>query len=286
MKKNIIFILLLLALPSCHNLAKKQLRSQEPITVYSHGYLCNKWVAHLFHTSIKRPNKICPHAFIIGPMKSFNYNDFANPMASHLGQDKDIKRLHEACKAHEQVILVGTSRGASAIINYLGVYKPTNVIAAVVESPFDHLDNIAENLIATRKIFKCMFNKRNKKDLKEKIRKTFFRNYKEDGIQPIHTAAHIPKEIPVLLISSDQDTLIPAWSTKNIYDSLRQSGHKKTHLLACKNGVHGKILWSKDGKTMRNVVHAFYKQHNVPHYEPWAQEGYIHFMQCQDTLKK
>lgn len=281
MKKSFLFVILLSLLSGCQNKAKRELRFQKPTTVYSHGYVCNKWIGYILHTSIKRPNKICRNAFIIGPIKSFNYSDWANPLVSHLGQDQDIKKLHKACAPYKNVILFGTSRGASTIINYLATYKPTNIIGAVVESPFDHLENVAENLIANNRFFKWLFKNRDKEKLKDKIRRTFFKNYKKDGIQPIIVAFEVPKEIPILLISSDEDTLIPAKNTKNIYDSLRQSGHQKAYLLSCKKGRHGRILWGQEGKIMRNVIHAFYKHHNIPHHEPWALEGYTDFMQCQ-----
>jgi len=259
---------------------KNQINDQEPITIYSHGCLCNKLIAKIFHTSIQRRNKICPNAFMIGPMKSFNYSDYLNPFSTYLAQENDVKRLHQACAPYKKVILVGVSRGASTIINYLGNYKPTNIIAAVIESPFDHFDNILEHVMATHIIYKRIINNNNKQKVKRRLLRVFCRNYKYNGLHPIDAAPNISKDIPLLIISSDQDKLIPAWSTKNIYDALTQAGHKKSYLLACKNGSHGLISWGKDGALMRNVIHAFYKHHDIPHHEPWAQEGYEEFMKC------
>ncbi|MCX5921996.1 MAG: hypothetical protein NTX86_01580 [Candidatus Dependentiae bacterium] len=281
-----LLLILALALPSCRKPVKAEQRQEEVVTVYSHGYVCNKLIAHVFHTSLKHPNKLCANAFMIGTMHSFNYSDYLNPLSTYLGQRSDIKRLHKACKDHKKVILVGVSRGASTIINYLGTYKPTNIIAAIVESPFDNFENVAENFMATSRVFKRVVTPKNKEKIKHFCRRLLFRNYRPNETQPINVAPDVPKDIPLLLISSDQDTLIPAQSTKNIYDVLRKSGHTKAYLLPCKIGSHGRILWGQEGQMFRNVVHAFYKHHNVPHHEPWAQKGYADFMQCSGVVEK
>ena len=250
--------------------------NEEPITIYSHGLLCNKFVAHLFHIlTPDHTNRWCPEAFITGPIKSFNYNDCVMPLLSYFGQDDDIKRLHKACKNHKKVILVGTSRGASAIINYLGTYKPTNIIAAVLESPYDNTEKIAEYYLNS--IFKNYLSASNKKRFKDILNILFFINYKHDALQPEFLAQHISHTIPLLLIASEEDVIIPHWSTKNLYDALLAAGHPKTYLLTCRHGKHGLISWGKEGKKLKEAVHAFYHQHNIPHHPEWAQGGYDHF---------
>jgi len=121
---------------------------EEPVIIYSHGSLCNKWIPSLFHRTIERSNILCSNAFILGPMKTFNYQDYIIPFLSCMGQDDDIKRLHEACKDHKQVILIGSSRGAAAIINYLGIYQPTNIIGAVIESTFDIYEYVFDKMLS------------------------------------------------------------------------------------------------------------------------------------------
>jgi len=271
--------LLALILAGCHKPGNQHSVEQEtdhvhgPITIYSHGYMCNKEFARFFHNCLEKPNKINPNAFILGKMIAFNYGDYKNPFLCRLGQGDDIERLHNACKDHENVIIVGTSRGASTIINYLGTYKPTNILAAVLESPFDHANNVANNLLSK-------FSIKDKEGLINTVRPFLFRNYDPDGIQPIKVAADVSKDIPILLICSKSDGLIPDSSTANLYKVLKDSGHPHVYLLTCKYGSHGRILWSKDGALFKNVVHAFYKHHNLPHHEPWAQEGFEQFQQC------
>jgi len=273
-KPLVLFCVMTLSTTECRQETKKQQESDnEIVTVYSHGYMCNKWFAKFFHTDIKHPNKANPHAFILGHMESFNYADWFNPFLCRLGQGDDIERLHEACKKHAKVIIVGTSRGAAAIANYLGTYKPTNIMGVVLESPFDDGNNVADNVMA-----QCPIT--DKEGAKKTMTQLFFSNYDPAGMQPIKAAPHINTQIPMLIICSESDGLIPASSTINLYNALRASGHTRVHLLVCKYGSHGRILWSKDGKTFKNVVHAFYKQYNLPYHELWAQEGLERFQEC------
>ncbi|MCX5922009.1 MAG: hypothetical protein NTX86_01645 [Candidatus Dependentiae bacterium] len=247
----------------------------EPITVYSHGYLCNKFFSKLLHASSEYGNKFCANAFITGPMKSFNYSDCLIPILTYFGQDGDVERLHHACKDHKKVILVGVSRGASTIINYLGLCKPNNIIAAVLESPYDHTEKIGDYFLDV--IFKSIMSEYGKNKFK-KFLQLFFVNYKHNGIQPICLTAHIPHTIPLLFISSEHDGIIPSWSTKNLYDALREAGHQNAYLLSCQHGAHGRIIWGKDGKKFRNIVHAFYRHHKIPHQDSWAAEGQSQFL--------
>jgi pimeloyl-ACP methyl ester carboxylesterase len=244
----------------------------QPVTVYSHGALCNKFVAHVFHTDPHKQNRLCPNAFITGQLHSFNYRDWLVPFLTCWGQENDVERLHAACKEHEQVILVGSSRGAATIINYLGSYKPTNIVAAVVESPYDHVENIVDYWLQT--IFVTSVTQTRIKNL---LRRIFF-NYEQHGLHPMACVAQVAHAIPVLMISSEQDSIIPAWSTQRLHQQLRSAGHPHAYLLACSRGRHGLIAWGADGARMRNVIHAFYRYHGLPHHETWAHEGNLTFL--------
>lgn len=246
----------------------------QPVTIYSHGYMCNKYTAKVFHRTVESGNWWNSSAHIIGPLVSFNYCDSSNPLLTNLGQEDDIERLHLACKNYNKVVLAGTSRGAATIVNYLATHKPTNIIGVVLESPFDHIDNVAQYVLSNLKI-------KNVKNTQNMIQSFWFRNVDPNGIQPIKVAHDIPKEIPILFICTKGDSLIHHSSTANIYDAIKKAGHTNAHLLTCDHGAHGMIMWSKDGKLFRNVVHAFYKHYNLPCHETWAQYGLDRFVQCQ-----
>lgn len=247
----------------------------KPLTIYSHGLLCNKWVGGLHHcdSSIHSPN-----AFIQGPMVSFSYKDWLSPFSTCVGQEDDLEQLHSVCKNHTHIIAAGCSRGAGAIISYLGIYKPTNILGAVIESPFDHTSNVIHYIADQINIHKQSFI--------DKITGLLAPNHKPDGIQPIDHVSDISKDIPLLFICSTKDRVIPLPCCINLYKKAIESGHTKVHILITQHGAHGLITISSDGTMMRNVIHAFYKEYGLPHNEQWAHAGKERFKQCQPTVEE
>lgn len=236
-----------------------QTQADKPVTIYCHGLGGNKKEAQYFHIQYGYQN-----AFIQGACESFDFKDVSNPNSSCLGQDVDIAYLHEVCKKYQHVQLFGISRGASTILNYAGLYQPSNIETMVLESPFDDVQTIIQRLTGAKSSDTSMYP-----------------NYDPQGIQPIKMVDKMPKNIPILIICSKQDTLIPVSSSANVYKKLRQTGHDKAHLLVVDHGVHANILNGKDGATVRNVIHAFFRAYNQPHNLQWANLGQDRFATCQ-----
>lgn len=251
-----------------------QITGDEPRTIYSHGLLCNKWVGGLVHCDnlIRSPN-----AFIKGPMISFHYRDWLSPLSTCVAQEDDLEQLHGICQKHTNVILVGCSRGAGAIINYLGMQKPNNVIGAVIESPFDDTRNVINYLAKQMNI--------HKKSTIDAISTKLAPNHKQDGIQPKDHVANICHEIPLLFICTTKDRIIPFESCIELYKASSKAGHSRAHLLIAQHGAHGQIINSTDGSMMRNVIHAFYQKYDLPHDPEWAREGAMRFAECQPTVE-
>lgn len=243
------------------------------VTVFAHGLGANKTTAAFYQSALSN------HGFIDGNLEVFNFQDYKNMFTSCLAQDDDIHTLDNACKKYRHAILVGVSRGAATITNYLGVMQPHNIAAAVVDSPFDMVDTVKDN-VSSRAGWIPGVN-----IAMQHIGNTIFSGYNPDGMQPITSAPHIPHTIPVLLVCSKKDDLIPHTSSVNLYKAMRNAGHPNVHLLILDHGQHGFTLWGQDGYLYRNVVHAFYKKHNLPHRAAWAQDGQQYFALCQPSLE-
>ena len=209
-----------------------------------------------------------------------------NRLQTSMAQDNEIKRLAEvfysSCNTG-QVILVGVSRGASAIINFMGFCDPHNVSALVLESPFDCIDSIAQKMIhetrwgcvpGIRSIFHNLFS-------------FVFCKYNPHGVRPIDTATHIRKDLPILIICCTNDKLVPVWSSINLYIQLRESGHEHAYLLIMPEGVHGRLIRDPDYQYWyQNVTHAFYKKYGLPHNPEFAKSGTFLFETlCQPPVQ-
>jgi hypothetical protein len=110
--------------------------------------------------------------------------------------------------------------------------------------------------------------------------------HKEQGEHPIDNVTNIRPDLPILFICTESDAIVPYNSTVNLYKKLCKSGHKHVYLLKFKTGKHGKLLWTENGVTFRDVVHAFYAKYQLPHNPKFAQNGkYILELECQPTIE-
>ena len=238
--------------------------NQDIMTIFAHGMKSSAKAGLHRHVHSQRPG-----AFIQGPLTTFDFKDTVQASSASFGQEDDVHKLEETCNAYpeQRKILVGSSRGASTCINYLGSKHAPDIGAAVVESPFASLETLISPQL--KPIFKWLFP-----------------HYKPHGLQPINTAPTIAKHTPIFIFCSKDDEVIPVAQTIELYNALRASGHTKTHLMIVDSGSHAKILGNKDGQRVRNTIHAFYKEYNIPHNEAWATEGQESFKQTNPTQEQ
>lgn len=261
----------------------------DTIYLFSHGIADSQKQA-LHYIESKNPAK--PY-IIKGPVVSFNYPDAyeglikINRLQTSLAQDNEVLALARTyfAKAKDalKTILVGVSRGASAIINFIALYYTQNVSALVLESPFDCIENVIHELIHTTKLGWIPGMKKNSLSIASLV----FCKYKPNGIRPIDLCTHIHKDLPILIICSQEDRLVPFWSSLNIYCALRESGHTNTYILILPHGRHAQLIHHPtQGNIYQQVVHAFYKKFNLPHDPILAQQGELLFSKCQPEIEQ
>ncbi len=95
---------------------------------------------------------------------------------------------------------------------------------------------------------------------------------------------NISKDIPILIICSKEDQLVPLSSSINVYKKLIASGHKHTYIFVTDYGRHAKILRGADGEKYQYVVNAFYKKYNLPYCSTSAAKGEDLLALCQPTF--
>jgi len=242
----------------------KTTSNNKVVTVASHGLGANKEQTFGYHTQSGNPN-----AFIEGRLETFDYDDVHNPNSSCLGQEADINKLHENTQKHKDCNLFGWSRGAVAIANYAGTRLPQNVGAMILESPFDDIKSVVQHKTGFASLASGIG--------------LVATNHNPNGIQPIKVAHSVDLDQPMLIYCSKEDSLIPAKSSIEYYNALRRTGHHKVHLLVVDRGAHANIINGPDGQIVRNVIHAFLKDHNRPYNAEWAKAGQERYKQCQPS---
>jgi pimeloyl-ACP methyl ester carboxylesterase len=258
--------------------------------LFSHGLADTHKQAHQYLKSDKKPEK--PY-ILDAPLVTFDYPDATdsflrvNRTQTSLGQENEIQRLARAFSANpaksEHTIVVGVSRGASTILNFMALYNPETVKAIILESPFDCAENVVKSLINNSRISwlpgaqKCAVG----------LIGFVFSKYKASGIHPIDHLHKIKTNIPILVVCSAKDKLVPPWSSINVYLGLKKSGNRTVHLLILPEGNHAKLITDPIiGKHYQNVAHAFYAHYKLPHNSLFAAEGKKFLAQTQPENTK
>lgn len=224
------------------------------------------------------------------PLITFDYPDVSNSIfkmnrtQTSLGQENEVNCLARTFFsatpeiAQSQSILAGVSRGASTLVTFMGIHNPTNVAALILESPFDCIESIINCLIHEAKLSWIPGIKKSGLSVMSFV----FCKYKANGMRPIDYASSIKADLPILIICSAQDKLVPVWSSINLYKILRESGHTNTYLLVLPAGQHAKLIDNHAyGPLYQQVTHAFYKKFDLPHDAHYAQLGLPLLNICQ-----
>lgn len=237
------------------------------VTVFAHGYQQTNKTGLSYHA------EMAFNGFIKNRMITFDFADATDRRQCAFGQKPDVEVLRKVCNSENEVDLVGVSRGAATIINFLGTESALNVRSAIVESSFSDLDSIISPYVLLADLASLLLNK-------PFSATKLYPNYDLKGIQPINSAIHIPHSIPILLVCSDMDTIIDPSESSRLFNAIKSSGHPNVFLLKLKHGSHAHIIESQDGQTMRNVTHAFYRYIGRPYIKSWADEGQVKFEKC------
>lgn len=192
--------------------------------------------------------------------KQIPWKELATIRQSALAQDHDIATLHSVIKSHhdKNLILFGVSRGASTIINYVALHKPGNIKALILEAPFDDMQSVVHGILKKAYLHWVP----GLTTLSNLTCATLFKRYSTCAIAPIDVAAQLPKHIPILLICSEQDKLVPASSTQRLYHALKDAGHAHVELLTTPTGLHSFIITSESAPLYHDNVQNFLKNLN------------------------
>lgn len=203
-----------------------------------------------------------------------------------LAQDKEVIHLahhfYHKIDPASHTILVGVSRGASALVTFIDWYNPQSVCALILESPFDSVDSVVRNMIHRSGLSWIPGSHHAGLALLCSI----FKKYDANGIKPVESAKRITDQIPILLICSLQDMLVPAWSTMTLYAALRSTGNRHVYLLIIPEGSHAKLIEHPTaGPLYQRTAHAFYRLYGLPHDPCLAKEGESVLNDCQPSNK-
>lgn len=214
-------------------------RHKKTVFIFVHGIFDSSCQAEQY-------KEIFPNDFVV----SFDFNDaFSWPFLhrlflTSLAQEDEIETLHHTYESVvtffqdrsypvPRIVLIGISRGASVILNFLALKKPKYVTAAICESPFDSMKHVAEYAVSALPSYAKSFGK--------KLLLSCFYKHNPSGICPANCVKEIDPNIPILLIASKQDWRVPLESTAQLYKIMKNTG-KNVVFKIFEHGKHAKIL--------------------------------------------
>ena len=266
--------------------------SSNTITVFSHG-IADTWKqVHGYVKSYKKNNLIYRNdRYLLNtPFVTFNYPDATDKLyrvnynETSFGQDNEISRLKKAYNSTLtrcgdcNIILWGLSRGAANVLIFAGLYELPNVKAIVVESPYFTMGDVIENIMQKRKLSWLPLS------YGETLAELIFKRYTRHGWSPANSIENISKDIPIFIICSKEDHLVPCSSSMNVYKKLIESGHNHAYIFVTEHGRHAAILQGSDGEKYQWVVNAFYKKYGLPYCPSSAVKGEPILASCQPKL--
>jgi predicted esterase len=264
----------------------------QTVTLFSHGIADKKEQVRPYAKSyIKNDMVHYNERYLINtPYATFNYPDATdrfyrvNYTETSFGQENEIARLYKAYQATNErfencdIILWGLSRGASNLCVFAGLYNFDNVKAIILESPYYTMGEVIASIMKKKGLDWLPLS------YGEALAEFIFKKYTRYGYSPANCLENISHDIPIFIVCSEEDHLVPCSSSMNVYKKLIESGHKNVYIFITKEGKHAAILQGPDGEKYQYVLNAFYKKYNLPYCAASAAQGESLLALCQPIL--
>jgi len=205
-----------------------------------------------------------------------------NRSKMHMAGAQDIQELHktiESIPQNNNIILFGCSRGAATVINELGQNNPANIIAIILDASPANMSETIHPALAKLGIH-TSYDKT--------IFSTLFPKHEKETITPLESIKKIKdKNLPILLIHSQDDSKVPYSHSLRLYKTFLENGFKHVYLATISQGRHAFLLQDPQIKDIYlQAVHSFYKIHNLPFNEKYAQNDITLYQPRIDDIEK
>jgi len=265
----------------------------QTITLFSHG-IADTWKQvrgyAKYYTKKNGARFYNDHYVINTPYVTFNYPDAidrfyrVNYNETSFGQANEIGRIYKAYQSINDmfescdIILCGLSRGASNICIFAGTYQLDNVKALILESPYFTMGEVIQSIMEKKNLDWLPLS------YGETVAEFIFKKYTRYGNSPANCIETIAKDMPIFIVCSKEDRLVPYESSINVYKKLIESGHKHTYIFITDYGKHAALLQGPDGEKYECVINAFYKKYNLPYCAAKAAQGESLLASCQPLI--
>jgi hypothetical protein len=196
----------------------------------------------------------------------------SGPQQSCLAQDSDIQVVREQVEkhAHDNIILLGVSKGAATMINTVGWFACNSphclnaIKAVIIDSPFSNPERVAAHLV-----------KRYLGSMGASMRSTFnfletkmYPNYDPHGITPLKAITqqwhYVDRNMVVVFIHSQMDELISVNDSRLLYRELKKLHFANVYLIEASAGTHANVCWGPHKYEILEKLCLIYMKHGLP----------------------
>lgn len=292
--KVLTYLTIAIAILPTFSIASTAQVTTQTVTLFSHG-IADTWkqVRQYVKSYSKGDSIHYNERYLINtPYVSFNYPDATdrfyrvNYNEASFGQENEIGRLYNAYqKTNERfencdIILWGLSRGASNLAIFAGCYQLDNVKAIILESPYFTMGEVIASIMKKKNLDQWL-----PLSYGETVAEFIFKKYTRYGYSPANCIENISKDIPIFIICSEEDHLVPCSSSINVYKKLVECGHTHVYIFITKQGRHAAILQGPEGEQYQHVLNAFYKKYNLAYNAADAEKGESILALCQPLFE-
>lgn len=275
--------------PACFSLYKHNRKQDDIIYLFAHGLRSSQAQGlNLFSNHYNKKSWVIQQPFML-----FDFPDahekkgYCRDEHVNLGQEEDIERIRQAYDYAQKklpqsqgVVLTGISRGAATCINFVAMHQPEKVKALVIESPFDTLKSVVDHLLNRFNLSWMPYST----DVGMMLVDSKFERVDPQGLFPLDLIVHIPGHIPILIVGSHSDDVVPITSVRRLYAALKRTGHAHVYLLELTKGRHGRLIKGEQREVYSSCVHAFYERYSLPCIRELAEQGKEILAECQPDL--
>ena len=161
-------------------------------------------------------------------------------------------------------ILYGVSRGAAATLNALAHKRYANVRLVILEGCYTSATAVIRRRCG--RLFSPIVE----------FGLSMATDYKPGQMLPIESCSKISRDIPIGIVTSRGDKLVPPVEAMRLAAELRSAGHDKVHVLTLRRSRHGRYIgndYPLDGQAYLLWLHALYQRYDLPHCPEYAQYG-------------
>lgn len=221
-----------------------------------------------------------------GQNNIISFHKITNPssMLNDLGQyfclssvEKVILNKNSHTATYHKTILHGTSQGSASALNFAAKHPgkvDMLILESVVSSGNQAIADTTFKIIAPKlqntpflSLLAPVLNIPTARYVLPYLTKVISPFYNVTGKQPILSLDNIDKNIPIVLIHSEEDRQISIEQALAIYGGLITHGHQNVYFIPIPGKKHTNIM-NKHGHTREvQAIHQVLKNHNLPYNE-------------------